>query len=370
MTSASGWIHGQRQTLLQNSDVRIQLRLQNPGENEMGTASLDARDAAKRTVNRPGFGLTESLHEMLIGLPELSAADGTRIGTRDLGTRVAEVAGVTKHATLKRLPPAVALSEVLAYDVAQRPPAQTAPSIAFMIGEQHDLLPVPLELAEHPGMMILGRALCGKSATLAAIGEAVMARFSPEQAQITIIDPKTGPLRDLQGPGYVNAYAYDQDEIDEVLTTLAQQVLLPRLPAKGLSQEELRALKPWEGPRHFILIDDVQDLRPAQIHPAKPPVGAALWKLMERGRQIGLHVFTTRNSSNFGQLEMDPWVKTQRSAKVPTLFMDNDPQNKVSRMVRAQALPAGRGLLVTDDSDVEGVLVGVPSSMMHNFEQQ
>ncbi|MEB3020128.1 type VII secretion protein EccCa [[Mycobacterium] crassicus] len=370
MTSASGWIHGQRQTLLQNSDVRIQLRLQNPGENEMGTASLDARDAAKRTVNRPGFGLTESLHEMLIGLPELCGPDGTRIGTRELGAQVAAVAGVAKHATLKRLPPAVALSEVLAYDVAQRPPAQSAPSIAFAIGEQHDLLPVPLDLGEHPGMMILGRALCGKSATLAAIGEAVMARFTPQQAQITIIDPKTGPLRDLQGPGYVNVYAYDQDEIDEALTTLAQQVLLPRLPAKGLTQEELRALKPWEGPRHFVLIDDVQDLRPAQIHPAKPPVGAALWKLMERGRQIGLHVFTTRNSSNFGQLEMDPWVKTQRTAKVPTLFMDNDPQNKVNRTMRAQALPAGRGLLVKDDSDVEGILVGVPSSMVHSFEHQ
>lgn len=250
MTSASGWIHGQRQTLLQNSDVRIQLRLQNPGENEMGTASLDARDAAKRTVNRPGFGLTESLHEMLIGVPELAASDaedGARIGTRELGARVAEVAGVTKHATLKRLPPAVALSEILAYDVAQRPPAQTAPSIAFMIGEQHELLPVPLMLSEHPGMMILGRALCGKSATLAAIGEAVMARFSPQEAQITIIDPKTGPLRDLQGAGYVNAYAYDQDEIDEVLTTLAQQVLLPRLPAKGLSQESCARSNPGRG---------------------------------------------------------------------------------------------------------------------------
>lgn len=370
LTSASGWIHGQRQTLLQNSDVRIQLRLQNPGENEMGTASLDARDAAKRTVNRPGFGLTESLHEMLIGLPELSGPDGTRIGTRELGTRVAEVAGVAKHATLKRLPPAVALSEVLAHDIAQRPPARSAPSIAFAIGEQHDLLPVSIDLAEHPGMMILGRAQCGKSATLAAIGEAVMARFSPQQAQITIIDPKTGPLRDLRGPGYVNVYAYDQDEIDEALTTLARQVLLPRLPAKGLTQEELRALQPWAGPRHFVLIDDVQDLRPAQIHPARPPVGAALWKLMERGRQIGLHVFTTRNSSNFGQLEMDPWVKTQRTAKAPTLFMDNDPQHKVNRTRRAQALPAGRGLLVTDDSDGEGVLVGVPSSLIGDFEQQ
>ncbi|MEO8814395.1 MAG: hypothetical protein ABI307_12255, partial [Mycobacterium sp.] len=91
--------------------------------------------------------------------------------------------------------------------------------------------------------------------------------------------------------------------------------------------------------------------------------------LMERARQIGLHVFTTKNSANFGHLEMDAWVKTQRTAKVLTLFMDNDPQNKVTRTIRAQALPAGRGLLVTNDSDVEGVLVGVPSSMVDTVQQ-
>lgn len=62
-------------------------------------------------------------------------------------------------------------------------------------------------------------------------------------------------------------------------------------PTKIPSTSPLRALKPWEGPRHFVLIDDVQDLRPAQSYPQKPPVGAALWKLMERARQVGLHVF-------------------------------------------------------------------------------
>jgi hypothetical protein len=42
--------------------------------------------------------------------------------------------------------------------------------------------------------------------------------------------------------------------------------------------------------------------------------------------------------------------------------MDNDPQNRINRSVRAQALPPGRGLLVSADGDVEGVLVGLPSS--------
>lgn len=361
--SAGGWIHGQRQSLLQNATARIQLRLADPSESQMGHSSIESREAARRTLNRPGFGLTDSLHELRVGVPALAdPASGTLVGITEVGGRIAEVAGVTKHATLQRLPQRVELSSILDYDAGH--PSDDGPSIAFAIGERHELGPVPLKLRESPGLMVLGRQGCGKTLSLVAVGEAVMSRFSPEEAQLTLIDPKTAPhgLRDLHGPGYVRAYAYDQDEIDEVITELAQQVLLPRLPPRGLNQEALRALKPWEGPRHFVLIDDVQDLRPDQSYPPKPPVGAALWKLMERGRQIGLHVFTARNSSNWATLQMDPWMRFQNSAKVTQLYMDNDPQNRINRAVRAQALPPGRGLLLSADGDVEGVLVGLPST--------
>lgn len=371
MTSVGGWIHGVRQALLQNSDVRIQLRLQDPSDNKMGSGSLGGREAAKETVDRPGFGLNPALHEILIGTPELAAADGNRVDTRGLGARVAQVAGVDKHATLKRLPAAVALADIVNHDLQNRGQDRAA-GIAFMIGEQHDLLPVPLMLDTHPGMMILGRRGSGKSAALMAIGEAITARFSPEQAQITICDINAGPLQDLDAKGWVRKYAYDQEGIDETLTELAQQILLPRMPPKGLDQQELRDLKPWEGPRHFVLIDDQQDLLGQQIGQGgvKAPVGAALWKLMEQARRIGLHVFTARNSSNFAQIEQDPWVKFQRSAKVPVLYMDNSPSERITKTMRAQELPAGRGLLVISDTDVEGVLVGVPSPMLNDFREQ
>ncbi len=359
--SAGGWIHGQRQSLLQNATARIQLRLADPSESQMGHSSIESREAARRTLNRPGFGLTDRLHELLVGVPALAdPATGALVDITEVGARIAEVAGVTKHASLQRLPRRVELKSILEYEAAH--PSGEDLSIAFAIGERHGLGPVPLRLRDSPGLVILGRQGCGKTTSLVAIGEAVMNRFSPEEAQLTLIDPKTAPhgLRDLHGPGYVRAYAYDQDEIDEVITELAQQVLLPRLPRKGLSQEELRALKPWEGCRHFVLIDDVQDLRPDQGYPPKPPVGAALWKLMERARQIGLHVCTTRNSANWATLTMDPWMRFQAAAKVAQLFMDNDPENKINRFVRAQALPPGRGLLVGVDGDVEGILVGSP----------
>ena len=82
---------------------------------------------------------------------------------------------------------------------------------------------------------------------------------------------------------------------------------------------------------------------------------------MERARQIGLHVFTSRNSANWATLTMDPWMRFQTAAKVAQLYMDNDPENKINRFHRAQALPPGRGLLVGVDGDVEGILVGSPS---------
>jgi hypothetical protein len=49
------------------------------------------------------------------------------------------------------------------------------------------------------------------------------------------------------------------------------------------------------------------------------------------------------------------------SSRAPTLFMDNDPAAvKVFGRISAQQLPPGRGLLVTTDGVIEGVLVGAP----------
>jgi hypothetical protein len=49
------------------------------------------------------------------------------------------------------------------------------------------------------------------------------------------------------------------------------------------------------------------------------------------------------------------------SSRAPTLFMDNDPAGvKVFGRIGAQQLPPGRGLMVTTDGVIEGVLVGAP----------
>ena len=134
-----------------------------------------------------------------------------------------------------------------------------------------------------------------------------------------------------------------------------------RLPPSGLTQEELLSRSRWQGPHHFVLIDDEQELRPNGVL-GKQAASAPLWSLIERCREIGLHVFVSRLPGNWaGVSAMNPLLQKLAGSRSPTLFMDNDPQAvKVFGRISAQQLPPGRGLFVSTDGEIEGVLVGSP----------
>ena len=356
VTSSIGWLIGQKQALLNVSNARIELRLSNPDESQMGSG-IEHRRAARRVLDRPGFGLTRSSHEMLMGVPELTGTNGERIGTRQVGAVIAAVTGAGRVETLARLPERIALSDVV-NAFAQTPDGGDLLNVPFAIGETA-LQPVGLPLPTMPNLLVVGRQGCGKTTALAAFGQSIMSRFSPEQAQITIIDPKTSLIGKMQGP-HVRAYAYTADDVDATLAALTEE-LRDRLPPSGLTQEELLSRSRWQGPHHFVLIDDEQELRPNGVL-GKQAASAPLWPLIERCREIGLHVLVSRLPGNWaGVSAMNPLLQKLSGSRTPTLFMDNDPQTvKVFGRVSAQQLPPGRGLLVTTDGDIEGVLVGAP----------
>lgn len=358
ITSATAWFVGQKQGLLNVSNARIQLRLSNPDESQMGN-TIELRKAARNTLDRPGFGLTRDGHELLVALPEITGFDGRRIGVRQAGEVITEIAGTGKVEALARLPQRVALAEILAaYPVSTAEDATVDPwNIPFAIGESA-LQPVALPTRSVPNLLVMGRQACGKTTTLAAFGQAVMSRLDPARAQLTIIDPKTSLIGRIRGP-QVRAYAYTTDEIDRVIGELAG-LLADRLPPAGLSQEELLNRRAWDGPHHFVLIDDEQELR-QHGGVGKPAATAPLWALIERSREVGLHVVAARSPGNWaGVSVMNPFLQKLTASRAPTLFMDNDPASvKVFGRVAAQQLPPGRGLLVATDGAMEGVLVGL-----------
>jgi type VII secretion protein EccCb len=356
MTSATAWLVGQKQQLVNVSNARVQLRLSNPDETQMGEG-FERRKAARNTLDRPGFGVTRQGHEVLVAMPELTSATGGRVATREMGSVIADVTGAGRLERLARLPERIELSQIIGAFAAAVEAADPL-NIPFAIGESA-LQPVVLTARTVPNILVLGRQLCGKTTTLAAFGRAIMSRFDPEQAQITIIDPKTSLVGKIRGP-HVRAYAYTADDIDEVMEGLAA-IMRDRLPPSGLSQEELLNRSTWEGPHHFILIDDEQELRPHGVI-GKNAATAPLWGLIERSREIGLHVIASRLPGNWAGVSVtNPFLQKLTGSRAPTLFMDNDPAAvKVFGRVSAQQLPPGRGLLVTTDGAMEGVLVGDP----------
>ncbi|MEI6253826.1 MAG: type VII secretion protein EccCb, partial [Mycobacteriaceae bacterium] len=356
MSSASGWLVGQKQALLNVANSRIQLRLSNPDETQMGTG-MEHRRAARQTLDRPGFGVTRTAHELLIGLPEILGPDGNRVATRAVGMAIAAQTGAGKVQTLARLPERISLRDIIVAYGSEGAAADPL-NLPFAIGESA-LQPVAMTTRQAPNMLVVGRQGCGKTSALAAIGQAITARLSPQQAQITVIDPKTSligrvPDRNLR------AYAYTPDDIDRVLDEVAGMIR-DRLPPSGLSQEELLARPAWTGPHHFVLIDDEHELRAGGLV-GKQAATAPLWNLIERGREVGLHVIAARLPGNWaGVSAMSPFLQKLTGSRAPTLFMDNDPQTvKVFARTSAQQLSPGRGLLVTTDGVMEGVLVGTP----------
>jgi DNA segregation ATPase FtsK/SpoIIIE-like protein len=290
-------------------------------------------------------------------VPEVIGTNGERVATRGVGSLIAAVTGTGKVERLSRLPERVPLSEVLA-GFAATPEEADPLNIPFAIGESA-LQPVALPSRTVPNILVMGRQLCGKTTTLAAFGQAITSKFTPEQAQITIIDPKTTLIGKIRGP-HVRAYAYTADDIDTVIAELVE-LLRDRLPPSGLSQDELLNRKSWDGPRHFVLIDDEHELRPHN-QGLKPAATAPLWGFVERSREVGLHVIAARLPGNWAaQVVMNPFLQKLTGSRSPTLFMDNDPGNvKIYARISAQQLPPGRGLLVTTDGEIEGVLVGAP----------
>ncbi|WP_310777650.1 type VII secretion protein EccCa [Mycobacterium sp. Z3061] len=356
MTTATAWLIGQKQQLVNVSNARIQLRLSNPDETQMGEG-FERKKAARNTLDRPGFGLTREGFELLVGVPEVVGPAGERVPTRDIGALISEMTGAGRVESLARLPERIPLSEVADAFAGSAGDADPL-TIPFGIGETA-LRPAALPSRLVPNMLVVGRQSCGKTTTLAAMGQMIVARCSPEEAQITIIDPKTSLIGRIQGE-QVRAYAYTADDIDAVIAELTQ-LLRDRLPPSGLSQEELLNRRSWDGPHHFVLIDDEQELRPHGVL-GKNAATAPLWGLIERSREIGLHVVASRLPGNWAGVSVtNPFLQKMTGSRAPTLFMDNDPAAvKVFGRTSAQQLPPGRGLLVTSDGGIEGVLVAEP----------
>ena len=313
---------------------RLELRLGDPVESE-----VDRRLAAAVPA-RPGHGLAPDGAPAVVAAPWAAGpavADPANPGTPTTAGLVAAVAAAWPGPVvpaIRLLPERVRLEEL--------PPAAGTGAGTVPLGLDERFAPVHHDFAARPHLLCFGDAECGKTALLRLMAHGIVARFSPEQARIVVVDPRR-TLLDAVPASHLIGHTSSAGGTVEAAGEIAES-LRRRLPGPGVSARALRARDWWAGPDVYLLVDDYDLVHPGADggHPL-----AALVEFLPQARDVGLHLVVARRCGGAARALFDPLLGGLRELGCTTLVMSGSPEEgPLAEAVRPGALPAGRGVLV------------------------
>lgn len=278
----------------------------------------------------PGRGITaESLHFLTIK-PELSSGGGQTQGL------VKAVAGSWHGAPAPRvrlLPPALPYADL---DVA----GETGLRLPIGISEA-DLQQVSIDFASEPHFLLFGDTECGKSSFLRALATSITSRYTPEQAQLVLVDFRRGLLDEIQSD-HLTGYGTAARLTSEMIELLAGH-MQRRLPGPDVTPQQLRDRSWRTGPELFVLVDDYDLVVTGPNNPLLPLV-----EYLPQARDVGLHLVLTRRSGGASRSLYEPIIQRLRELSAPGLVMSGSKdEGPLIGDVRPTPMPPGRGRLVT-----------------------
>ncbi|MCK2221297.1 type VII secretion protein EccCa [Actinomadura sp. ATCC 31491] len=310
--------------------TRIEFKLGDAYESEISRkASLAVPEGV------PGRGLTRDGMHFLAALPRI---DG-QPGADDVSDGVRSLVEIVRQSWQGPAAPPVRLLPSLLPAADLPGPAQTgAGRIALGIDEEA-LAPVLLDFDTDPHFIVFGDNECGKSNVLRLVMEGLVARKTPAEAMMIVLDYRRS-LLDTAVTDHRIGYAASSTAAAELIQD-ARSALLKRLPPADLTPEQLRARSWWQGSDLYIVVDDY-DLVATSSNPLAP-----LADLLPQARDIGLHLVLARQSGGASRSMYDQAVQRMKEMATPALIMSgNREEGPLFGNVRPTPLPVGRGYYV------------------------
>ncbi|MER6942889.1 type VII secretion protein EccCa [Nonomuraea sp. NPDC000554] len=309
--------------------TRLELRLGDAFESE-----IDRKAAANVPEGAPGRGLTrEGLH-FLAALPR---CDG-RHTVDDLADGVAALVRAAADAWHEHPAPPVRLLPDR-FPVHTLPgPAESGPRIPIGIDEAA-LAPVSLDFDADAHFVVFGDTESGKTNLLRMVAEGIVARFTPMEARLIVVDYRRS-LLDTADTEHRIGYAASSTAAATVLKGV-HEVMQTRLPPPDLTSEQLRTRSWWTGQDLYVIVDDY-DLVATSANPL-----AVLGDLLPQARDIGLHLVLARAMGGAGRSMIDPVVRRLKEMNTPAVMLSGSrDEGQLFGNVRPQQLPPGRGFYV------------------------
>lgn len=324
--SASRWAEI-RPSLKDQIGTRIELRLGDPADSE-----IDRRRAGCVPCDRPGRGLTMDGQHMLIATP-----------VDDIPT------------TGPAAPEIPLLPDLIDHhSVVECAGAEGAAQILLGI-EERRLMPVVVDFARHPHLVIIGDDGCGKSAALRTLCRDIVRTAAVEHAQLFVVDYRRTLLGAVESQ-HLAGYAASPPALDALLPGLLDR-LRRRMPPPDATQAQLRA-RSWlsrpDIPDIYVVVDDY-DLVAA---PGGNPLSAIL-EFLPYSRDVGLRMVVARRSGGAERALFEPLLAGLRDLGCLALMMSGRPdEGALFGSGRPARLPPGRGLLITRAGDEQRIQVG------------
>ncbi|WP_414945013.1 type VII secretion protein EccCa [Amycolatopsis sp. cmx-11-32] len=301
-------------------------------------SAIDRRAAMSVPPDSPGRGVAMTGHQMLVALPRVDGVSGTE----DLAAGVATLVDAVEKAWPGEPAPSVRLlPTVLPY--AELPAADelSGPDAGFAVGiHERDLGPLRLDFADDPHFLVLADIRSGKTGFLRVLARRICQAYTPDEAQIVLIDHRRGLLGEVDDEHLIGMGVNDAHST-ELLAQVAER-LAARLPGPDVTTEQLRNRGWWTGPDIYVLVDDYDMVATHKDHPL-----FALFPLIAQASDIGLHVVLARRSGGAGLGLGEPFLARLRDVGASGLMMSGDrDEGPLLGGMRPQVLPPGRGWLV------------------------
>jgi len=310
--------------------TRVEFKLGDAYESEISRkASLAVPEGT------PGRGLTRDGMHFLSALPRI---DGLR-GADDLSDGLRALVEIVKDSWQGPAARPVRLLPALLPTSTLPGPAGTGPNRIAIGIDEAALAPVMLDFEADPHFVVFGDTECGKSNVLKMIMEGIVARKTPQEAMMIVIDYRRA-LLDTAVTDHRIGYAASSAAATELVKDV-RAALLKRLPPADLTPEQLRERSWWQGSDLYIVVDDY-DLVATSNNPLQP-----LADLLPQARDIGLHLIIARQMGGAGRAMYDQAVQRLKEMASPALIMSgNREEGALFGNVRPQPLPPGRGFYV------------------------
>ncbi|WP_246147562.1 FtsK/SpoIIIE domain-containing protein [Nonomuraea turkmeniaca] len=205
--------------------------------------------------------------------------------------------------------------------------------------DEATLSPVVLDFEADPHFIVFGDTGCGKSNVLKLIMQGIVARKTPKEARMVVIDYRRS-LLDTAATEHRIGYAVASTAAAELVQEV-RHALLKRLPPADLTPDQLRRRNWWQRSDLYVVVDDY-DLVATSNNPLQP-----LAELLPQARDIGLHLIMARQMGGASRAMYDQAVQRLKEMASPALIMSgNREEGVLFGKVRPQPLPPGRGFHV------------------------